>query len=74
MDVNAEKLWIIRELEKVDDINLLKALKHMIYYAQHHEGRVSIEQYNKEIEEAEERIKGGEFFTHDDVTKMSKEW
>ena len=36
--------------------------------------RISIEQYNKEIEEANEEIERGEFYSHEDVVKMSSKW
>ena len=36
--------------------------------------RISIEQYNKELDEAIEQIKNGEVFSHDEVVKMSKTW
>lgn len=36
--------------------------------------RISIEQYNKEIEEAEAEIEKGESFSHEEVTKMSRQW
>jgi hypothetical protein len=36
--------------------------------------RISIEQYNKEIEEAESEIQKGDLLTHDDVVKMSSGW
>lgn len=32
------------------------------------------EQYNKEIENAVARVESGEFFTQEEVEKMSKEW
>ncbi|WP_236978218.1 hypothetical protein [Membranihabitans maritimus] len=74
LDINAERPLIIRELQNIEDISLLEALKHMIYYALKNEGRISIEQYNKEIEEAEEKVDQGEFFTQDEVEKMAEEW
>ena len=36
--------------------------------------RTSIEQYNKEIEEAESEIERGESYSHEEVVKMSKRW
>ena len=36
--------------------------------------RVSIEQYNQEIDEAMARIDAGEFHTHEEVVEMSKTW
>lgn len=74
LDINAERPLIIRELQNIEDISLLKALKHMIYYALKNEGRITIEQYNKEIEEAEGKVDQGEFFTQDEVEKMAEEW
>jgi len=32
-----------------------------------------VEQYNRELDEAEARVERGEFFTHEEVKKM-KEW
>ncbi len=39
-----------------------------------HGERISIEQYNKEIDEAMEEVKKGEVYSHDEVVKMSKGW
>ncbi len=36
--------------------------------------RMSIEQYNKEIEESEAEIEKGESYTHEEVVKLSKQW
>ena len=36
--------------------------------------RISIEQYNKEIDEAMARMDAGEFHTHEEVVEMSKTW
>ena len=74
MDVNVERSLIIKELQQVEDISLLRALKHMIHYGLKNEGRISLEQYNRELDEAEARVARGEFFTHEEVKKMAKEW
>jgi len=36
--------------------------------------RISIEQYNKEIDEAMTRMDAGEHYTHEQVAEMSKTW
>ena len=36
--------------------------------------RISIEQYNKEIDEAMARIDAGKFTTHEDVEKEMEKW
>ena len=38
------------------------------------EGRISIEQYNKEIDEAMARMDAGEGIPHEEVIEMSKKW
>lgn len=74
MDINAERSLIIKELQQVNDISLLRAVKHMIHYALKNEGHISIEQYNQELDEAESRVAKGEFYTQDEVEKMAKGW
>ena len=36
--------------------------------------RISIAQYNKEIEQAEKEVKDGKWITHEDVKKISASW
>jgi hypothetical protein len=36
--------------------------------------RISIEQYNKELDEAEAEFERGEFVSHEEVVAMSKKW
>jgi hypothetical protein len=38
------------------------------------EGRISIEQYNKELDEAMARMDAGEGIPHEEVIEMSKKW
>ncbi len=36
--------------------------------------RISVAQYNKELEEAEQRIKSGQFVTQESLREEAKEW
>lgn len=36
--------------------------------------RISIEQYNKEIDEANARVQAGEYYTHEEIVRMAKDW
>jgi hypothetical protein len=74
MDIKTERSLLIKELQQVDDLSLLQAIKVMLHYGLKNEGRISIEQYNRELNEAEERIDRGDFFTQEEVEKMAKEW
>ena len=74
MDINAEKALLIKEIQQVEDISLLKALKYMLHYGSKQEGRISIEQYNRELDEAEAAIDRGEFTSHENVKQQMKTW
>lgn len=51
MGINSEKAILIREIEQLQDISLVRVLKSMLHYGLKNEGRISIEQYNKELDE-----------------------
>ena len=74
MDINAEKAHLIKELQQVEDLSLLRAIKAMLHYGLKNEGRISIEQYNRELDEAEAEIDRGEFITHEDFKKQMTAW
>lgn len=75
MDIQSEKVALIERLKQVNDMSLLQAIKHMLDYGlSKSEERISVEQYNKEIEEAEAAIDRGEYYTQEEVEKMAKKW
>ena len=59
---------------KVADDKKIKAMYALLEDDIEQDGHISIEQYNKEIDEAMEEIKRGEVYTHEEVVKMSKNW
>ena len=74
MDIKLEKALLIKELKQVEDASLLRAIKAMLHYGLVTEGRISLEQYNRELDEAEKRIDRGEFYTQEEVEEMAKKW
>ena len=74
MDINIERSLLIKELEQVEDPSLLQAIKAVLHYGLKNEGRISIEQYNRELEEAEAEIDRGEFVSHEELKKQMKAW
>ena len=74
MDIKIERSLLIKELQQVEDLSLLQAIKAVLHYGLKNEGRISIEQYNRELEEAEARIDRGDFFTQEQVEKMASEF
>ena len=74
MDINAERFLLIKELQRVEDISLLHAIKAVLHYGLQSEGRISIEQYNQELDEAEARIDRGDFIAHEEAINRIKGW
>jgi hypothetical protein len=74
MDINSEKALLIKEIEQVEDLSLLRLLKSMLHYGLKNEGRISLEQYNLELEEADLEIERGEFYVHEDALKEIRSW
>ena len=59
---------------QIADDKKIKAIYALLEDEINQGGRISLEQYNKEIDEAMEEIKRGEVVTHEEVVKMSKNW
>lgn len=38
------------------------------------EGRISLKQYNQEIQEAEAEFENGDYITHEEMIRQIKEW
>lgn len=75
MSLQADLKWIHKELDNVTDPTFIEAIKSMLKYSKKISSeRISIEQYNKEIDEAERDIENGNYYTQEEVEKMAKEW
>lgn len=69
-----ERDLLIKELQQVNDISLLQAVKAVLHYGMQREGKISIEQYNQELEDAEARIEKGQFIVHEEAINRIKGW
>ncbi|QJP34835.1 hypothetical protein F0365_10745 [Nonlabens sp. Ci31] len=79
MDLQSEIKWIEAALSESKDPTFIKAVKNMIQSMRKVKQsmsteRISIEQYNRELDESIAQIENGEFHTQDEVEKMAKEW
>ena len=75
MGVEADLKWIHNELDQVKDPYFIEAIKNMLEYRKKvSTERISIEQYNKEIDEAERDMENGNYYTQEEVEKRAKEW
>jgi hypothetical protein len=71
IDNQLNEYWpLLEKEEKQSMLTFMKSILKFKKAAQH----ISVEQYNKEIDDAMERVKGGEFYSHEEVVEMSKKW
>lgn len=66
VDNELNKYWSL--LTVVQKESIIGVIKSFI------EPENSIDQYNKEIDQAVGRVESGDFYTHEEVESMSKEW
>lgn len=72
--IDEEMFSYFTRLNDAEKKSLVQMLKTFLKGREEISGHISIEQYNKEIDEAMEEIKRGEVYTHEEVVKMSKSW
>lgn len=69
-----ELLQYILQLDEAEKKSVLQMLKTFLKGREKTLPRISIEQYNKEIDEAIARVEAGEYYTHEEVERMAKDW
>lgn len=75
MDIQAEKNIIIERLKLLNDMNLIQRIKKLLDYSHSNpEERITIEQYNKELEEADAEIDAGKGISLEDFKKEMEKW
>lgn len=76
MDIQTKKIHFVQEVLALSNEAIIDKLESILRKEKLKKGnqRISIEQYNKELEEAEADIDRGESYTQDEVEKMAKEW
>ena len=71
LDTELHKYWEL--LDKGQKTSVISMIKSLLQPAKK-ESRVSIEQYNKELDEAMARIDAGKFTTQEDLELESEKW
>lgn len=62
------------QLNDEEKNSVVQMLKTFLQSRKKKSSRISIDQYNKEIDEAMEELRKGEVASHEEVVKMSKNW
>ncbi|MBA5628466.1 hypothetical protein [Moheibacter lacus] len=68
MDIQADIKWIQNELSNVNDPDLIEAFKRLLQFRKKTE-TFTLEQYNLELKEAENRIEQDNYLTQEQVEK-----
>lgn len=75
MDIKADIKWIQKELKEVKDPTLIEVFKNLLQYRKNvSSGRISIEQYNKEIDTSIAQIESGKTYTHQQMGERIEQW
>lgn len=69
--IAARKYAIIEKVMHLNEEELTELETSLIKFS---EKPISIEQYNRELHEAEAEIDRGEFYSQEEVEKMAKKW
>ncbi len=73
MNAKAEIKWIQSEIEKVNDESLIEIIVKLLKYRQS-SINAWLDEYNKELDEANARIESGKFITQEDLEKEASQW
>jgi predicted transcriptional regulator len=69
-----ELLQYILQLDDAEKKSVLQMLKTFVKGRETKAARISIEQYNQELQEAEAEYERGEYATHEEFAKQIKKW
>jgi hypothetical protein len=72
--IDQQMVEYFMQLNNAEKKSVVQLIKTFLKARNDSPGRISIEQYNKELDEAEAEIERGEFYTQEQVEEMSKSW
>ncbi len=72
--LNQEFHFYYNQLTECQKRSLLTMMKSFLDKAESSVERISISQYNKELDEAEKRVSKGEFTSHESLREETKKW
>jgi hypothetical protein len=72
--INQEMIEYFKQLNNAEKKSVVQLIKTFLKARNDSPGRISIEQYNKELDEAERQIEAGNFITQEDLEKEMETW
>jgi hypothetical protein len=76
MNLQSEINWVVKELQSIEDPTFIELIKNMLKRRNdtNNSEPVTIEEYNREIDEAEKDIESGNVYSVQEVRKISEKW
>ena len=68
MDIQSTKIELVQLMLNIEEEQVLQQLKNVL------NSHIDLEQYNKELEEANARIEKGAYYTQQEVESLAKKW
>lgn len=72
--IDKEMFTYFMQLNEVEKKSVVELLKAFLKGRKDQSQRITVEQYNKEIDEAMERVGKGEYTTFEDLEKEMRSW
>ena len=72
--LDRELFQYILQLDEAEKKSVLQMLKTFLKGRELKAPGISVDQYNKEVNDAIARVEAGEFYTQEDAERMAKEW
>lgn len=73
MNLQARKYQFIQAVFKVKEADVMDKLEEILI-KERSGRRDTLEEYNKDLDEAIAEIENGEFYTHEEAKKLAAEW
>jgi hypothetical protein len=72
--IDQQMVEYFMQLNNAEKKSVVQLIKTFLKTKNDAPGRISIEQYNRELDESEAEIERGEFYTQEQVEEISKGW
>jgi predicted transcriptional regulator len=72
--LNKEMYNYFTQLNEAEKKSVIQMLKTFLQGRKENDKYITLEQYNKELQEAEEEFERGDYITHDELLKQIKQW
>jgi hypothetical protein len=72
--IDQQMVECFMQLNNAEKKSVVRLIKTFLKARNDSPGRISIEQYNKELDEAERQIEAGNFITQEDLEKEMETW